>query len=228
MDAPRIESELRSKVWWLLSRFFVERPDAGFLDELRTLFDPHLEPSSDHERTLTACLHASDSSLAARLAVELTRLFRGIGERYGPPPPYESLYRGDCRMGEYADAVRRHYVAAGLDALVPETALPDHLATELRFLALLSLRESEAWAAGREDLASAAIERQTDFLDRHLLVWLPAYVKRIAAESREPFYTAAVGLAGSFAEDARRDLDLFAAELRDALNPREAWGMING
>jgi TorA maturation chaperone TorD len=139
-------SEVRSKVWWLLGSLFLERPNQAFVDELRRVFPVDREDVNDDERTLIEGLHAEDASLAERLSQEYTRLFRGISAGLGPPPPYESLYRGDRLMGQFAEAVRRHYSAAGFGDLVPPTTLPDHLGTELQFLAMLSLREAEAEA----------------------------------------------------------------------------------
>lgn len=208
-----MSGELRSKVWWLLGRLFVERPDEAFLDELRGLFPARDEGVSDDERLLIGCLHAEDESLGTRLRAEHTRLFRGISEGLGPPPPYESLYRGDRLMDPHAEAVRRDYAAAGFAALVPATALPDHLGTELQFLSLLALRESEAWDAQRPDLARSLVSRQIAFLDQHLLAWLPEYAQRITKEAREPFYRAAVSLTERFALDVRSELGEMEAEL---------------
>jgi putative dimethyl sulfoxide reductase chaperone len=210
-------SEVRTKVWWLLGSLFLERPNQAFVDELRRVFPVDREDVNDDERTLIEGLHAEDASLAERLSVEYTRLFRGISAGLGPPPPYESLYRGDRLMGQFAEAVRRHYSAAGFGDLVPPTTLPDHLGTELQFLALLSLREAEAEAEGAAAVnkAQALAERQIEFLDEHLLVWLPGYAERLDREAREPFYPAAGRLALRFALDVRSELARLEGE-RDA------------
>jgi DMSO reductase family type II enzyme chaperone len=55
---------------------------------------------------------------------------------------------------------------------------PDHLLTQLEFLAAVRYaQESVGAAGGREDLAT--LER--DFLTRHLLAWFPAAAKKLRA-----------------------------------------------
>lgn len=213
-------AEARSRTWWLLSRFYLERPEPTFLTELAAAFGA--TPASAVEANpdvdaLVACLReASPEDLGRRLAPEFTRLLRGTQEGSGPPPPYESLYRGQSVGGDLTLAVLNRYRAAGFGEVEPSVGPQDHLGAELRFLALLALREGEAWGAGDADSALTRIVQQQGFLDTHLLTWLPAYAARIEAESREPCYAAAARLTLAFAQEARTDLDLIEAELEAA------------
>lgn len=209
-------AETRSKTWWLLSRFYFERPDAVFIQELRALFCNPDEAVDNREQALFQALHADDPALEQRLLVEYTRLFRGLRQGDGPPPPYESIHRGTPLMGDLAVEVRRHYEAAGLGQLASGGALPDHLGVELRFLALLCFREMEAWIARDSDLATQAIARQRSFMDRHLLAWVPGYLERTEARAREPFYAAVLALTRDVVESTRQDLDQLQSDLQAA------------
>lgn len=220
LDELRVLAEVRSRTWWLLSRFYLERPEPAFLTELVAAFgSPPVsrgEGNPDIDALVASLQKAPPEDLSKQLAPEFTRLLRGIQEGLGPPPPYESLYRGQSVGGDLTLAVRKRYRAAGFGDVEPDAGPQDHLGAELRFLALLALREGEAWGAAEMDSALDRIAQQQGFLDTHLLAWLPAYAARIEAESREPFYTTATRLTLAFAREARVDLDLVEAELEAA------------
>ena len=92
----------------------------------------------------------------------------------------------------------------------------DHLGAKQRFLALLALREAEAWGAGDTDPALARIG-QTAGIHRCPPNDLVArLVARIEAGAREPFYAAAARLTLAYAAEARSDLDLVEAGLETA------------
>jgi TorA maturation chaperone TorD len=142
--------------------------------------------------------------LAGRLAVEHTRLFGGIREGYGPPPPYESLWREGQVMGETAVAVACAYREAEYQP--GGDGLPlDHVAEELRFVAALCNGEHEAMVEGRHADAEWARDRQSQFIGGHLVAWVPAYCESVARASQEPFFQAlARATADALAEDACR------------------------
>jgi DMSO reductase family type II enzyme chaperone len=135
------------------------------------------------------------------LEIEYNRLFVGPGRPQAPS--YESVYR-DPRglvMGPAAQDVERRYAEAGL-ALVPDHHdPPDHVATELGFMAYLAMRETEA--QGEEALAW--LNRQRAFLRDHLTAWLPRFCQRVREVSRHPFYAALAELTVTFVSlDAQR------------------------
>jgi DMSO reductase family type II enzyme chaperone len=128
------------------------------------------------------------------LEIEYNRLFVGPGRPQAPP--YESVYR-DSRglvMGPAAREVERRYAEAGL-ALAPDHHdLPDHVATELGFMACLAMQEAEAQG---ED-ALAWLDRERTFLRDHLTVWLPRFCQRVREASQHPFYAALAELTMTF------------------------------
>lgn len=96
-------------------------------------------------------------------------------------PPYASVYLNEGRevMGEETLAVRAFYAGAGYGIQEERRELPDHLAVELEFLALLA-------RDGQKD------KIQT-FRKEHLLPFLRAILPRIKG-SRRPVYAQAAEL----------------------------------
>ena len=200
----------RAQSWWLLSRLFLERPESGLLQDLMAdLTDVPDGSGLDREvQALRQCLEGEESqTLQQQLMVEYTRLFRGIKEGFGPPPPFESLYRGEGLMSNTAQSARAHYLEAGFGEIVPEAGPQDHLGAELRFLSLLCYREAEGWQAGDPDQALTRRDAQMRFLEQHLMGWLPDYVRRIGVENQQPFYRAVVDLTLAFAKQVEADLE---------------------
>jgi TorA maturation chaperone TorD len=188
-------AERRSQVYWFLSRLFIDRPDTGFVADLdRALGDREDAGGSDALRSAMGRMRAALTRLGAGaadvLGVEYTRLLRGVYAKGPLPPPFESLHLNATDSHEATVRVANDMMVAGFADAAPETGPQDHIGAELRFLALLCYRESEAWSAGDLDAAEATIGREVAFLDEHVMRWVPGYCERLAAESREPFYRA--------------------------------------
>jgi TorA maturation chaperone TorD len=128
------------------------------------------------------------------LEIEYNRLFVGPGRAQAPP--YESFYRHrwSLLMGPSAGDVERRYAEAGLALLPDYRDLPDHVATELGFMAYLVAQE----AGADDDERRTWLERQRLFLRDHLSVWLPLLCRRVQEASRHPFYTALAELSETF------------------------------
>lgn len=128
------------------------------------------------------------------LEIEYNRLFVGPGRPQAPP--YESFYRDrwGVLMGPSARDVERRYARAGLTVKPDHHDLPDHVATELGFMAYLVMREGEAKGEERR----VWLDRQRSFLRDHLSVWLPLLCRRVKEASRHPFYTALAELTETF------------------------------
>jgi DMSO reductase family type II enzyme chaperone len=144
------------------------------------------------------------------LEIEYNRLFVGPGRPQATP--YESFYRDKwgLLMGPSARDVERRYAEAGL-ALAPDHRdLPDHVATELGFMAYLAMQEAEA----NDEERQTWLERERSFLRDHLSVWLPAFCRRVQGAGRHPFYTALAELTVTFvALDRQRSADRQLGEL---------------
>ena len=204
----------RSRTYWLLSDVYLHRPDAGCMERVRVALGDSApavpEAAGDIFDGLRETLHAIGDE---RLLVEHTRLFGGLREGYGPPPPFESVHRQSRVPGDITTAVLRAYAAAGFGIIHAGAGPQDHLGVELRFMALAAHDELEAWRRGDDDAAIANLARQGAFLEQHLRAWVPGYCRRLAEQAREPFYTEIAKLTGRVIED---DHALVSAMLADA------------
>ncbi len=121
----------------------------------------------------------------AALEPEFVRLFRGLRRGPSPPPPYESVYRdGGLLYGPSTDAVSRKYQQFSLKTQAGEP--PDHLALELDFMRFLCEKEAEALEA-KQDVSDWLAE-QSEFLQEHLIAWLPRFCQTIRESRANRFY----------------------------------------
>jgi len=147
----------RSQTYWWLSELFLDAPDrariAGIVRESRDAARPEADlPLKDHLDALVLALEQSD---ADALAVEHARLFSGLGASYGATPPYESMHVGNEPREDRVTNVTAAYREAGFERIDVPAVPQDHLAVELRFMALLAANESAAWDASAADQARA-------------------------------------------------------------------------
>jgi putative dimethyl sulfoxide reductase chaperone len=182
-------AERRAEAYWFLAGLIAAPITQDALERLVGAAGEAREPGGGIVDDLIAALvgELDCALLAQRLATEHARLFLGLREGYGLPPPYESLWREGCLLGTSTRAVAAAYVETGFED--PGLCGPcDHLASELRFLA--SLCHAEAQAQGTDQVAEAlwARQRQAELLERHLLAWVPEYCGRLMEDAREPFY----------------------------------------
>lgn len=197
----------RSRAYWFVAQVFATRPDPAFLEDLRKRFAVS-EVAMSELGEMHAALDVPDlEALAERLAREHLRLFGGLDETMGPPPPYESVHREGRLMGNTTEDVLAAYADAGISNPEPEVAPGDHIAAEFKFMALLCHEELLAWERRDRDTAEAAWRRQHSFLHRHLLVWVPAYCRRLCKEAYEPFYAGCAALTERVLADDQATLD---------------------
>jgi len=128
--------------------------------------------------------------LADALLVEYTRLLRGVKHGYGPPPPYESVYRGeDVVFGETTMAVCREYQE--LDFKLSERYSrepPDHISCELDFMRFMCNKELEAWRNVNKNQAFRLLDAEKHFLEEHLMRWVTRFCENVRAHERLGFY----------------------------------------
>jgi TorA maturation chaperone TorD len=182
----------RSQTYWWLSELFLAAPDEAGVARLRERAAEASNGTDDFalknrlREMATALANASPQALA----VEHVRLFAGLGESYGPAPPFESMHAGIPAQGDSIPNMVDAYLAAGFDRIDVPAVPQDHLSVELRFMALLAAQESAAHDSHDVERVRAVLTHQQRFLDDHLLSWVPAYCERITAEAREPFFSA--------------------------------------
>jgi TorA maturation chaperone TorD len=124
---------------------------------------------------------------ANELAAEHTRLFQGPS----PCPPHETAYGDSRRIGgrqaELAD-ICGFYQAFGVGPAARARDLPDHLATELEFYALLLLKIAYALARNMTEAQEITERAAKAFLEDHLGRWPGAFCQRLEAyEATSPY-----------------------------------------
>jgi TorA maturation chaperone TorD len=208
LEAPALAqtAHARAAFYAFLSVHFTRLPDAPFVEQLRSpecramlaalVSDPDVENNLAAGADLMAAyLRATQgqpaAELAETLAVDRTRLYRGIAPDYGPPPPYELVWSKTYRDITLLQELARLYREAGLALPLESTDRPDYLGVELDYLRALAVREAAAWEAGSlvgRAAALAARDLQRTFLDAHLGAWAPRYVDAVLAQARTDFY----------------------------------------
>ena len=201
----------RGRSYWLLARGFSEPPSRTLFGDLITALGPVslAEPLAAETVAFADAVQAAlgNDEYSEALAIEYTRLFGGLSASYGAMPPFESVAREGNWGGDTVVAVVAAYAEANVVPPLHEASPQDHIGAELRFLAIACHRESEAWRAGDTGTAMEWVRRERDFLDQHLLCWIPEYCRKVADMAEAPFYRALLALTPRACELDREDVD---------------------
>jgi len=121
------------------------------------------------------------------LAVEYANLFLGVK---GLPPPSESAYKSGLLIERATEEVLQAYWRTGVRVKVKEEFREpaDHIAVELHFAAHLCRKAAENLEKGRKNEAERYLEARRDFLDKHLLSWVPSLTRNIWKTAETDFY----------------------------------------
>jgi len=183
-------SARRGLVYRFLAALFLREPDGAWLAGIsrQGLLDDFPLPLSEARMMEGLALVSRACSLLASGSAEGTdalytsdyeRLFVGPGHLLAPP--WESVYRTE--EGLLFDwptlEVRDLYRQLGLAVEQPEFP-DDHVGLELLFLALLSERVADG------DLGAHDVQR--DFLNDHLLQWLPRFCDDVVTNAETDLY----------------------------------------
>jgi TorA maturation chaperone TorD len=133
-----------------------------------------------------------------QLLFEFNRLFVGPGRLVAPP--YESVYRSEdgLVMGESTVAARSAYAESGLAMRNSLREPEDHIATELEFLLELQNRALSRITEGSLSELVALMRTQRKFIGDHLLLWIPAFCRRIEEGTRLEYFGALSRLLSTF------------------------------
>jgi len=150
---------------------------------------------ADRLKSLELCVNASDRS---SLKAEYHRLF--VGPYKLLAPPYASVYLEpeSTIMGPSTLQVLRMYEEAGFVLSSSYKDLPDHIAAELEFMALLCEEEGAAWQRNDFSLASKLLIREETFLRQHLVRWIPNFTSKLLVWTDCQFYRALASLAQDY------------------------------
>lgn len=199
----------RNYLYQLLYKAFAREPDQAFLElmtaehtgESFALLGGELESVPAYLARLRG--EMEEPGYAERLRDEYTRLF--VGPLEMDAPPWESVYLGEGGMlfQESTLKVRECYRRFGLLPEEYPRVADDSLALELGFMAELARRASDAFETGETDTLALTLRGARDFLNEHLLLWVPKLLERLdKAEGR--FYPQLAHILDSF---LKKDLE---------------------
>jgi TorA maturation chaperone TorD len=205
----------RSRFFWWLAEWFLSPPDQDRLATLSSAENPAnaqtldaTPDAMDHAwQVLAAATPNPETVSLDALGVEFTRLLSGVQEGNGPPPPFESVWREDRLIGESTVQVIEAYAQAGFSDIDLDAGPQDHLSVELKFIAILALREAEAWQADDQAGAHLRLIQQNNFLNQHIAAWALRWADAIAEQTRIPLFAALAGLLKAGIEQAALELN---------------------
>ena len=210
----------RARSYGMLARLFREEVDLPTLRELQQMRFPQATGNAaadeGYHQLYDYLKRAWDDSVT-ELAIDYVSTFIGHGVNgYSAAYPYESVYTSERRLlmqearAEVLATLRENELMRG-----NWNEAEDHIALELEFMQRLSLRAAEALSDNAEDEVIAYLRTSYDFLENHLLNWVPMLVADMRMHARTLFYQGLAQLTlGSLREDE--------AVLRELLDSAEA------
>ena len=113
-----------------------------------------------------------------------------IGPEEMPAPPWESVYMGEeaALFQEVTLEVRKAYRAFGMQAEAYQRVPDDSLALELAFMSGLAERTLNAFRGEDRAEAERCLNGSLDFLKKHLLLWIPKFLERMAGSPTDCLY----------------------------------------
>ena len=102
-----------------------------------------------------------------------------LGRGKSSVPLFEGMHRGDLGREGVLEDLLRFYEFFDVKLSENDREYPDHLVTELEFLAWLCLQEQAAEQKGGD--AESFRRAARDFLTRHLAAWLPEFRRKLEA-----------------------------------------------
>lgn len=207
----------RAALYTLLSRALAF-PTPGHRTELAEQVGPLAATVETGDEELDRLVREALASLDAPLA-ELRRAHSGVFTHIEPPdyPPYESAYdRADVfRQTTVMADVAGFYHAHGLRVGGAERERPDHIVTQLEFMAFMARKEAYALEHLGADEIAECRRTQVTFLRDHLGRWAPSFGRRIATFSGELTFQASGRLLERWIE---AELEAWGVELESALD----------
>ncbi|WP_010233630.1 TorD/DmsD family molecular chaperone [Clostridium arbusti] len=137
---------------------------------------------------LKSIAYGLNDDFIEKIKTEYTKLL--IGPEKMPAPPWESVYITKERIlfRESTLEVRKIYMKYGI---VPTRYLhvaDDHIALELDFMYILSMKIQEAFENENMERVIELLNEQKDFLQYHLQIWIPDFAKQMQKSNSKLYY----------------------------------------
>lgn len=173
------------QVYFLLSRAF------SFPDEsLRLMVNGEMQILQDSAAGLPFKIKAGNIPIPSHPSEELESYYIATFDTRQGGGTGCSLYEGMLRKDEGREGIMmellRFYEHFDIKLNKKERDYPDHLVTELEFMAFLSQKEKDALERGKD--ANPYRNAQRDFLERHLNKLVQPLNEKIQQNLNEPFY----------------------------------------
>lgn len=183
----------RARSYGMLARLFREEVDLPTLRELQQMRFPQATGNAaadeGYHQLYNYLKRAWDDSVT-ELAIDYVSTFIGHGVNgYSAAYPYESVYTSERRLlmqearAEVLATLRENELVRG-----NWNEAEDHIALELEFMQRMALRAAEALGDAAEEEAIAYLRTSYDFLENHLLNWVPMLVADMRMHARTLFY----------------------------------------
>ncbi|HSJ54178.1 MAG TPA: molecular chaperone TorD family protein, partial [Anaerolineae bacterium] len=184
----------RAAAYSFLSRAYRQEASAAFLQGLVEELANTTEEDAESEghrllrHYVRGIAQADLDNVETELGAEYAALFLNASPK--PVHPFESVYTSSDRllMQQARDEVLAEYRQEGLARIGDFKEPEDHIAIELEFMAHLCQKTAEALGAGDTGAAAGYLQKQQRFLEKHLLVWVPAFCRDLAARATSDFY----------------------------------------
>jgi len=180
------ELESRQGLYRFFGRLLSREIDQQLLDELRT---PAFAAAMTGLGIRLDELTHDDDSILEQLAIEFTRLFLGPGKHVSP---HESVQIGQNGILNDATTVQvsRFIEVAGYQFKTDSKRYPDHICSEFEFMEALISKQAEALADGDLEETETSQMLQDEFIQRHLVHWVPQFCDEIEQSAKLPLYKA--------------------------------------
>lgn len=208
----------RTATYGLLSRLYASEIDEALLTELHdSRYPVHTgnDLADEGNRLIATYLSGRWENALTELAADYMRTFFGHGySGHAAAYPFESVYTSEKRllMQSARDEVLALYRAAGLSKQDRWKEGEDHVALELEYLQILSGRIAEALRKGDTEKALGWIKSSYNFLDLHLVGWVPLFTAEVDKFARTDFYRGLALLTEGFLETDRELLEDLLSE----------------
>lgn len=210
-----------AETYRFLSHMVFKELDAATIEAVAAIEFP-AETGNEHldegYRLVRRYFNFSASDRRTQLACEYARIFLAAGVYVKSDKtaiPYESVFTSPERIMMQAsrDDVVRRFARDGFKVNPALHEPEDHLAFELEYLAHLNDRAAVLAEAGDAVGLRANFARQVDFIETHILNWLPALTTAARGFAKLAFYPGMLLVAQGTAETCRETLTELADEL---------------
>ena len=181
----------RRDLYAFLYRMYLEEPPRELASDLikGEFFFPDIESlnkeiSEGFEMIKSYASGKDEDDIYEDLVDEFTLLF--IGPYNLPVQPYETIWVDGKMGGESLLTLKEDYRKAGVSRSKSYPEPEDHIAFELMFMHHLC----EVGLSSKDDEGKlvGTLKTQTDFLEDHIMKWVPLFCDKLIAYEKADFY----------------------------------------